>query len=48
MPDYSAQIEPRDRWAVVAYVRALQLAQQTSINEVPEARAQLPAPGAAR
>lgn len=25
MPSYAAQIEPRDRWAIVAYVRALQL-----------------------
>ena len=27
MPDYAAQIDPRDRWAIVAYVRALQLSQ---------------------
>ena len=27
MKGYGAQIEPRDRWALVAYVRALQLAQ---------------------
>ena len=26
MPDYRAQITPRDRWNIVAYVRALQLA----------------------
>ena len=25
MPDYAAQITVRDRWAIVAYVRALQL-----------------------
>ncbi len=37
MQDYSAQIEPRDRWAVVAYVRALQLSQSASINDVPAA-----------
>ena len=24
MPDYAAQIEPRDRWAIAAYVRVLQ------------------------
>src|ERR1051325_2973804 len=42
MPDYSAQIAPRDRWAVVAYVRALQLSQNASINDVPaDARGQL-------
>jgi hypothetical protein len=42
MPDYSAQIAPHDRWAVVAYIRALQLSQQASINDVPaEQRGQL-------
>ena len=42
MPDYAAQIQPRDRWAIVAYIRALQFSQQASINDVPaEARAQL-------
>jgi len=35
MPDYSEQIEPRDRWAIVAYIRALQLSQNASINDVP-------------
>ena len=35
MPDYAAQIEPRDRWAIVAYVRALQLSQNASIADVP-------------
>jgi cbb3-type cytochrome c oxidase subunit III len=48
MPDYSAQIQPADRWSIVAYERALQLAQQASMNDVPpEARAQL-GPGGAR
>ena len=37
MPDYAAQIQPRDRWAIVAYMRALQLSQQASINDVPPA-----------
>jgi hypothetical protein len=37
MPDYAAQIQPRDRWAIVAYIRALQLSQQASINDVPAA-----------
>jgi mono/diheme cytochrome c family protein len=42
MPDYAAQIEARDRWAIVAYIRALQLSQQASVNDVPaDARAQL-------
>jgi Cytochrome C oxidase, cbb3-type, subunit III len=27
MPSYAGQISPRDRWAIVAYIRALQLSQ---------------------
>ncbi len=27
MPDYRAQMTPRDRWNIVAYIRALQLAE---------------------
>lgn len=27
MPDYKAQVDARDRWRIIAYVRALQLAQ---------------------
>jgi len=47
MPDYAAQIPPADRWAIVAYIRALQLSQQASINDVPaDARGQLGAGGA--
>jgi mono/diheme cytochrome c family protein len=37
MPDYAAQIEPADRWAIVAYVRVLQLSQDASLNDVPPA-----------
>jgi Cytochrome C oxidase, cbb3-type, subunit III len=37
MPDYSAQIPVADRWAIVSYVRALQLSQNASINDVPAA-----------
>jgi hypothetical protein len=47
MQDYAAQIEPRDRWAIVAYVRALQLSQNASIDDVPAAdRGRLSAGGA--
>ena len=35
MPDYAAQIPPSDRWAVAAYLRALQLSQRTTIADVP-------------
>ena len=37
MPDYAAQIQPKDRWAVVAYVRALQLSQHATVADVPAA-----------
>jgi mono/diheme cytochrome c family protein len=41
---YSAQIEPRDRWAIAAYIRVLQASQNTNINDLPaEDRAKLPA-----
>ena len=35
MPSYAAQIAPEDRWAIVAYVRALQLSRNATINDVP-------------
>jgi mono/diheme cytochrome c family protein len=42
MPDYAAQIAPRDRWAIVSYVRALQLSQNATPGDVPpQARQQL-------
>ena len=45
MPDYAAQIPVRDRWAIVAYIRALQLSQHATLAEVPPARrAELGAP----
>ena len=34
MPDYSAQLTPADRWAVVAYIRALQLSQNATRADV--------------
>ena len=37
MQDYAAQIPPADRWAIVAYVRALQLSQNATIDDVPAA-----------
>jgi len=36
MPDYAAQIEPADRWAIAAYIRALQYAQNGTMADVPE------------
>ena len=35
MPDYASQIPPRDRWAIVAYIRALQLSQDAAQADVP-------------
>ena len=35
MSDYSAQIPPRDRWNIVAYIRALQLSQNATKADVP-------------
>ena len=35
MYSYRAQIPPRDRWAIVAYVRALQLSRDAHVSELP-------------
>jgi hypothetical protein len=35
MPDYSAQVTPADRWAIVAYIKALQLSQKATQADVP-------------
>lgn len=35
MQGYAGQIETRDRWAIIAYVRALQLARLGTTNDVP-------------
>ncbi|MEO7030326.1 MAG: cytochrome c [Acidobacteriaceae bacterium] len=34
MPDYAAQLTPEDRWAVVAYIKALQLSQNATQAEM--------------
>jgi hypothetical protein len=34
MPDYAAQVAPVDRWAIVAYIRALQLSQNATQADV--------------
>ena len=36
MPDYAQQIPAADRWAIVAYIRALQLSQTAPSSDVPE------------
>jgi mono/diheme cytochrome c family protein len=35
MQDYAAQVPPSDRWAIAAYIRALQLSQHATVAEVP-------------
>lgn len=47
MPDYAAQIPVADRWAIAAYVKALQFSQNATVNDVPaEKRADLDKPAA--
>lgn len=42
MGDYGDQIPVNDRWAIVAYLRALQLSENATLNDVPpDARGQL-------
>lgn len=36
MPSYASRIPPRDRWAIAAYIRALQLSQHATLDDVPE------------
>ena len=40
MPSYASQIPPEDRWAIVAYVRALQLAQNARLADLSPAERQ--------
>lgn len=35
MYSYAARVPPADRWAIVAYIRALQLSRQASLDDVP-------------
>lgn len=37
MYSYADRVTPADRWAIVAYIRALQLSQHASLNDVPPA-----------
>jgi len=41
MSSYAAQVKPRDRWAIAAYIRALQLSQNAHLGDLtPKERAQ--------
>ena len=45
MPPYKTMIPAQDRWAIVAYIRALQLSQNATVDDVPVTeRAKLDAP----
>jgi len=35
MPSYASRIQPDDRWRIIAYIRALQLSESASLNDVP-------------
>ena len=35
MPSYASRIPPEDRWAIIAYIRALQLSQNADLSTVP-------------
>ncbi len=46
MPPYNVQVPVNDRWAIVAYIRALQLAQNGTVNDLPpDQRAKVPSSG---
>lgn len=36
MPSYAARVSAEDRWKIAAYIRALQLSQHATLNDVPE------------
>lgn len=38
MPDYRQQVPVRDRWAIIAYIRALQASTAAGLGDVPEQR----------
>ncbi len=38
MPSYASRISPADRWAIIAYIRALQLSQSATLADVPAAQ----------
>jgi len=42
MYSYAARVPPNERWAIVAYIRALQDSRHASIADVPQAREKLP------
>lgn len=46
MLNYSAQIQPADRWAIVSYIRALQYSENAKVTDLPpDVKAKLPEGG---
>jgi mono/diheme cytochrome c family protein len=44
MYNYAAQVTPRDRWAIISYIRALQFSENQKVDQLSaEAKAKLPA-----
>lgn len=41
MYSYADRVPPHDRWAIVAYIRALQLSQHATLAQAPEAKGKL-------
>ena len=35
MPSYGSQVPVEDRWAIVAYIKALQRSQRAGLDDVP-------------
>jgi mono/diheme cytochrome c family protein len=48
MPDYRDQVPVRDRWAIIAYIRALQASEHATLDAVPPAERSRLAPGTGR
>ena len=42
MYSYASRVEPHDRWAITAYIRALQESQDAKLADAPELRSKLP------
>jgi mono/diheme cytochrome c family protein len=42
MYSYAAQVEPRDRWAIIAYIRALQESRNAKVADIPGLLGKLP------
>jgi len=46
MYSYAQRVEPDDRWRIAAYIRALQLSQHATVNDLPGGQMPEPAPAA--